>query len=62
MTSDRFIEIDGKWYHRIEGTDEPMCWEDGEPMAAYVCLCYAKCASECVCGAWDFAVDCRDEL
>lgn len=54
---DRFIEIDGKLYHRNQGTDVPLCWEDGEPIKAYVCLCYAKCASECSCGAWDYEVD-----
>lgn len=57
MNDDRFIEIDGKWYHRNPGTDVPLLWEDGEPMEAYVCLCYAKCASECSCGAWDYEVD-----
>ena len=54
---DDFIEIDGKMYHSIEGTDSPFCWENGEPIPAYVCLCYAKYEGECVCGAWDYEVE-----
>ena len=57
VNEEDFIEIEGKWYHRLRGTDSPLCWEDGDPMPAYVCICAAHSCSECCCGAWDMEID-----
>ena len=55
------IELDGTEYHARAGSwdDEGnvLTWdlvpdENGEPIPADICLCFAHSASECCCGAW----------
>ena len=54
-----FFRILGVDYHANVGDDLPLegdCLlrdEDGDPIPATTCLCYAACATECCCGAWD---------
>ena len=31
--------------------------ENGDKISTSICLCYARCPSECVCGAWDDVED-----
>lgn len=45
------IEIDGILYHARDG--ELLREENGDPIPADICLCWAHSANECVCGAWD---------
>ena len=37
----------------LDEDDEPILNESGDPIPNEVCICFAHCASECVCGAWD---------
>lgn len=49
-----FMEIDGHMYHSVDGV--PRIDERGYRIPAYVCLCYAREASACVCGGWEFPI------
>ena len=47
----QIIEIDGKKFH-ADDDGVVILDEDGEPIPAHICLCFAHCPSECGCGAW----------
>jgi hypothetical protein len=48
----QIIKIDGKKYH-ADDEGVVILDENEEPIPAKICLCFAHCASSCVCGAWD---------
>lgn len=52
------IEIDGILYHARDG--ELLREENGDPIPAHVCICWAHNEYECVCGAWDMPIQRAD--
>lgn len=57
----QLIEIDGKKFH-ADDDGVVILDEYGEPIPAHICLCFAHCPSECVCGAWSIPYDDDDWL
>ena len=52
------IEIDGILYHARDG--ELLREENGDPIPAHFCLCFALDKYECACGAWDMPIQKAD--
>ena len=60
-TSDAILMIKGRFYENWMTIDtyNAMVMDDDvwESYKKGACLCFAKCSSECLCGAWDLEDD-----